>query len=272
MSEKRFPRGWRKVALAAWPRPHDPTTYGVLELDASPALRYLKDLRRRHGIKVTMTALVVKALAHAMAEVPASRRMLRRGRLHERERLDVFVHVDRAGRDLSGFKLEDVPAKDMLEVAREIAERAEAVRAAESPERLRRSTAVTDRLPRFLMPLALRIQDVLAHDFGLTLPALGIFPDPFGAALVTNVGSLGLDLAFPPMPPIGRAVMVLAVGQVREKPWVVDGAVVARPVLNVGVTLDHRMLDGAEGSRLARAFAAALADPAGTFGAADGNG
>lgn len=260
------PRGWRKVAIASWPKPHDPTTYGILELDATPALGYLDSLRERAGVPVTMLSLVLKALAHAMTQEPAANRMLRFGRMVARDRVDLFVHVDRAGQDLSGFKLEDVPHKPLLEVARELAARASRVRASESPEALRRSTQITDRLPSFLLPLAIAIQDVLAHDFQLAIPALGIFPDPFGAAMVTNVGSLGLDLAFPPVPPLARSSLVIAMGRVKEKPWVVDGSVVPRPVLTFGVSVDHRYLDGSQASRLAQAFSQALSDPERHFG------
>ena len=266
MSKTVKPHGWRKVAIASWPRPHDPTTYGVLELDATPALAYLGALRERTGVNVTMLALVLKALAHAMAQEPASTRMLRFGRWVERAQLDLFVQVDRGGRDLSGLKLENVPAKGVLDVAQEIASRSGAVRAEESPERLRRSTSVTDRLPIFLMPLALRIQDWLAHDWGIGIPALGIFPDPFGAAMVTNIGSLGLEVALPPVPPLARCSLVMALGRVTEKPWVVDGQVVARPVMTLGVAIDHRALDGAQASRMAQTFRAALADPERLFG------
>jgi pyruvate dehydrogenase E2 component (dihydrolipoamide acetyltransferase) len=260
------PRGWRKVAIASWPKPHDPTTYGMLEFDATAALRYVEQLRVRTGVPVTMLALVIKALAHVMAQEPASTRMLRFGRWSERPSLDLFVQVDRAGQDLSGIKLENVPAKDIPGLAIELSERAGSVRAERSSERLRRSTSVTDRVPMVLMPLALTIQDLLAHDLGIGIPALGIFPDPFGAAMVTNVGSLGLDLAFPPVPPLARCSLVMALGRVTEKPWVVDGQVVARPILTLGVAIDHRMLDGAQASRMAQAFTALMTDPERVFG------
>ncbi|MNR83000.1 Dihydrolipoyllysine-residue acetyltransferase component of pyruvate dehydrogenase complex [compost metagenome] len=271
MSKTVKPHGWRKVAIASWPKPHDPTTYGVLELDATPALAYLDKLRERKGVSVTMLALVLKALAHAMAQEPASTRMLRFGRWVERDSLDLFVQVDRGGRDLSGLKLTNVPSKGILDVAQEIATRAGAVRAEASPEQLRRSTSVTDRMPMWLMPLALWIQDRLAHDWGLAIPALGIFPDPFGAAMVTNIGSLGLEVAFPPVPPIARCSLVMAMGRVREKPWVVDGQVLVRPVLTLGVAIDHRALDGAQASRMAQAFTEVLAEPERFFGP-DGEG
>lgn len=269
MSKTVKPHGWRKVAIASWPKPHDPTTYGMLEIDASPALAYLAALRERSGVPVTMLALVLKALAHAMAQEPASTRMLKFGRWVERDSVDLFVQVDRQGRDLSGFKLSNVPAKDLLGVARELATRAGAVREETSPETLRRSTAVTDRLPMVLMPLAIAIQDWLAHDLGIAIPALGIFPDPFGAAMVTNIGALGLDVAFPPVPPIARCALVMALGRVSEKPWVVDGQVVARPILTLGVAIDHRALDGAQASRMAQAFSAAMAEPERFFGSGE---
>lgn len=260
------PRGWRRVAIASWPRPHDPTTYGVLELDASAALRYLEDLRERTGVRVTLLALVVKALAHVMAQEPASTRMLKFGRWVERRSLDIFVQVDRGGRDLSGIKLVDVPARSLGELSGEVASRSEAVRAERSAESLRRSTAVTDRLPMFLLPLAIRLQDFLAHDWEVGIPALGISADPFGAAMVTNVGSLGLELAFPPVPPIARCSLVLALGRVSPRPWVVEGEVVVRPILSLGVALDHRALDGAQASRMAAAFRAVFSEPERIFG------
>ncbi len=257
--------------MASWPKPHDPTTYGVLELDAKPALQYLDALRARTDVPVTLLALILKILAHAMAQEPASTRMLRFGRWVERPSVDLFVQVDRGGRDLSGIKLVNVPAKGVVAIAEEISARASAVRADASREALRRSTSVTDRLPMFLMPLALKFQDLLAHDLGIGIPALGIFPDPFGAAMVTNVGSLGLDLAFPPVPPLARSSLVMALGRVTDKPWVVDGHVVVRPVLTLGVAIDHRALDGAQASRMAQMLTALLADPMGAFGP-DGNG
>jgi pyruvate dehydrogenase E2 component (dihydrolipoamide acetyltransferase) len=42
---------------------------------------------------------------------------------------------------------------------------------------------------------------------------------------------------------------ILAVGAIIDKPWVVDGQIVVRPIMNVGLTYDHRTIDGAEAGR-----------------------
>ena len=38
---------------------------------------------------------------------------------------------------------------------------------------------------------------------------------------------------------------ILAVGAIIDKPWVVDSQIVVRPIMNVGLTYDHRTIDGA---------------------------
>jgi 2-oxoisovalerate dehydrogenase E2 component (dihydrolipoyl transacylase) len=74
---------------------------------------------------------------------------------------------------------------------------------------------------------------------GTTTPA-----DMLGTTLtITNVGPFGVDGAVAILPP-GTAAIV-AVGQIAPRPWVVDGAIAVRQVVELTVTFDHRMVDGA---------------------------
>ena len=81
-----------------------------------------------------------------------------------------------------------------------------------------------------------------------------------GTVSLTNIGVFGIDGGTPLLPP-GQAA-ILAIGRVVERPWVVAGAVVPRPVMQVTLTFDHRVMDGATGSRVLRSVADFLADPA----------
>lgn len=63
-----------------------------------------------------------------------------------------------------------------------------------------------------------------------------------GTVSITNIGTLGLDFGTPILPP-GQAAIV-ALGSVRKKPWVLEGQVVARDVMVVGGSFDHRLIDG----------------------------
>ncbi|MCP3988865.1 MAG: 2-oxo acid dehydrogenase subunit E2 [Actinomycetia bacterium] len=81
-----------------------------------------------------------------------------------------------------------------------------------------------------------------------------------GAGLtITNLGDRGVDrvsgVIFPPQ------VALVGFGGVRQRPWVVDGAVVARPVLTVSLAADHRASDGIVGSRFLSIIADHLQRP-----------
>jgi pyruvate dehydrogenase E2 component (dihydrolipoamide acetyltransferase) len=76
------------------------------------------------------------------------------------------------------------------------------------------------------------------------------------SSTISNLGGLGIDrfdaLLVPPQPTI------LSVGRIVETPVVVDGRVRVRPLLEVGLTVDHRVADGADGARLLDTFATRL--------------
>lgn len=64
---------------------------------------------------------------------------------------------------------------------------------------------------------------------------------------VNNFGALGLDDADPIINHPEAAI--LGVGSIRPQPAVVDGEIVARPLLKLITAFDHRICDGAEAGR-----------------------
>jgi pyruvate dehydrogenase E2 component (dihydrolipoamide acetyltransferase) len=77
---------------------------------------------------------------------------------------------------------------------------------------------------------------------------------------ITNVGVFGVDAGTPILNP--GEVAILALGRVLSRPWVVEGAVVARDVVTLALSFDHRVVDGALGARVLREVADFMADPA----------
>jgi len=54
---------------------------------------------------------------------------------------------------------------------------------------------------------------------------------------------------------------ILAVGAIMDKPWVVDGQIVIRPIMNVGLTYDHRTIDGARAGEFMRTLKLFIENP-----------
>lgn len=81
-----------------------------------------------------------------------------------------------------------------------------------------------------------------------------------GTITITNVGVFGIDTGTPILNP-GEAA-ILAFGAIREQPWVHKGKIKKRFVTQLALSFDHRLVDGALGSRLLSDVAAVLEEPA----------
>ncbi len=81
-----------------------------------------------------------------------------------------------------------------------------------------------------------------------------------GTITITNVGVFGIDTGTPILNPGESAI--LALGAIRDLPWVVDGTVVPRKVCQLALSFDHRVVDGQHGSQFLADVGALLSDPA----------
>ncbi|HEU4449835.1 MAG TPA: 2-oxo acid dehydrogenase subunit E2 [Gaiellaceae bacterium] len=254
-------QGWRKVASATWREPLDPQVYGDLEVDAGELVAFVEDARASTGVHVTVTHLVGRAVAHALGENPDLNVSRRGGRFVPRESVDVFfvVAVD-GGRDLSGVKVRTADRKSAVEIAEELSARAARIRSGDGAEvgGPRRLLAA---LPLPALRLALGLTTWLTADRDVDLRRFGLPRQPFGSALVTSVGMLGVQHAYAPLSPLYRVPFLALVSEVTERAVVRAGDVVARPMLTVSATMDHRYLDGAHAARLARSVRGYLEDP-----------
>jgi pyruvate dehydrogenase E2 component (dihydrolipoamide acetyltransferase) len=81
-----------------------------------------------------------------------------------------------------------------------------------------------------------------------------------GTITITNLGSFGMDTGTPILNP--GEVAIVALGTIRQKPWVVDGEVVPRYVTTIGASFDHRVVDGDVASRFLADVASVMEEPA----------
>jgi len=248
------------MALHAWHGPGDPSVYGTLEIDVEAARNLIGELRAESGRRVTMTHLVGRALALAIRERPEVNAIVRFGSLYQRETIDIFFQIAMdGGEDLNGAKIARADEKGVVEIAAELEEVARAVRA-------RRTDAVrTARRFKFMPPgltgLAMKASAFAIYDLGLDLSRFGVPYDGFGSAMITNVASFGLSTGHAPLLPFSRCPIIMLLGEIQERAVVRDGVVVPRPILPIGVTFDHRLLDGFQAGKMASRFKELLEQP-----------
>lgn len=251
---------WRRLALNTWDTPTDPKIYGTLEIDATEANAYLQALRSQGGPRVTVTHLVGHAVALAIRERPEVNAILRHRTLYRRETIDVYFQIAfEGGEDLNGAKIVSADQKGVVGIARELEESARAVR--ERRAKTVSNAKTFSKLPSFITGPAMRLGTFAHYELGLDLQRFGVPWDGFGSVMVTNVGSFGLATGLAPLVPFSRCPLILLLGEIRERPVVRDGQIVARPILPIGVTLDHRVIDGYQASKLAARFVHIMENP-----------
>jgi pyruvate/2-oxoglutarate dehydrogenase complex dihydrolipoamide acyltransferase (E2) component len=253
-------RGWRRVAGAMWRAPDDPQIFGALDVDATPVLAAIERARMA-GHRVTPTHLVGRAVARAFVEVPDLNVQIRGGRMRPRPSIDVFfITAVAGGKDLSGVKIANTDRKPVVEVAAELASSSGKLKRGDDPG-FARTKRLTDGLPSWLLRPALRASAFLTERLRLDIPRLGLHASPFGSAMVSSVGMLGLPRGFAPLAWMYDVPVLVLVGEITDQPVAIDGRVVVRPILPITATIDHRYVDGWHIARLMKAFRAYLAAP-----------
>jgi pyruvate dehydrogenase E2 component (dihydrolipoamide acetyltransferase) len=76
---------------------------------------------------------------------------------------------------------------------------------------------------------------------------------------VTSLGEQGVETVFPIIYP--PQVAIVGFGKVVERPWVVQGRIVARPVVTATLSADHRVSDGHRGGLFLAAIDRLLQEP-----------
>jgi pyruvate dehydrogenase E2 component (dihydrolipoamide acetyltransferase) len=110
----------------------------------------------------------------------------------------------------------------------------------------------------------LRLLSFVLYTLNVRVP--GLPGDTFGSVMITNVGSLGLDVAYPPLVPFSRVPILIAVGAVADEPVVEGDRVVPAKVFGLHATFDHRFIDGYHAATMSRVLRERLEDPERYFG------
>lgn len=203
-----------------------PQVVGSLDVDAEPLLAFIA-ATELVGYRLTPMTLVGRAVAHALQQVFVTR-----------DAIDVFFITSVSARhELLGIKVGDLDHKSAIAVAHELAER---------------SNHAMDSLPPRLLRVALRLGSLVTER---------LRPTPFGSAIVSSVGMLGLPQGFTPLAQMYDVPLLVLVGEITEKALLVDGNVVPRRVLPLCATIDHRYADSWHISKLVAAVRDYLADP-----------
>jgi pyruvate dehydrogenase E2 component (dihydrolipoamide acetyltransferase) len=262
---------FRRIALGTWRTEYDPSVYGSLVIRMDKAMDYINRFRERKGRRLTITHLVGKAVAATIQAMPDANGILRWGHIYVRDNIGLSFQVslvdkDTGMLDLSAVTIRDVDKKSLLQLVDEFEDHVGKVRRGEDEE-LGKARSMFKFMPPWITHYVLRFISFLGYTLNLNLKWLGVPQDPFGSAMITNVGALGLETAYAPLVPYSRCPLILAVGALQDEAVVENGHVVPRKVMRIFATFDHRLMDGAHAAVMAKVLRQWLENPVDHFDA-----
>jgi pyruvate dehydrogenase E2 component (dihydrolipoamide acetyltransferase) len=262
------PPVFRKVAFGTWKTASDPSVYAQVDVDVTQAKAFAEKYSAEHNVKITMTHLVARAITRCMISRPEINGMIRRGKISLREHVAIFFQVNAPGSgtdkvkgaSLSGTTIHQAENLSTAEIARKLSKNASDIKQ-NKDEAFNQSMKMIGALPwRWVRPFLLFTTWII-YELNLDLSFLGFPKDPFGSVMVTNIGGMGIDIAWAPLCPYTRVPLLLTIGAVKDRVVAIDGKVEIRPIMSIGVTFDHRLIDGVHAAQMSAEFKKCFAEP-----------
>ncbi|WP_367389723.1 2-oxo acid dehydrogenase subunit E2 [Lewinella sp. LCG006] len=237
---------WRKTASTIYQKPNDSKIIGSVEFDITDLNTFIQQ-KRSEGLKLTPTHVFTLATARAIAEkIPEMNSFIRRGKVELHPQIDAMVSVLLPKGQMGSVKLENVDKLSLEETVEQLSNKIKIARQQnDESEKLKNGLGS---IPWPFRQWVYRLIYLLNIRWGIDLP--GLSTHRFGSFVVSNIGSLGLDVGYPALFPVANVPFVLILGGIQEKPWVVDGEICIRTIMKVAIAMDHRMIDASHGGQL----------------------
>jgi hypothetical protein len=229
------------------PRRNDSVVYFEQKIDVSQTQDYLKRWKTENPkLPLRLFHLYIAAGVRTLHDRPRLNRFIAGKRLYQRNAIDLSISVLKAKHDdaeLTVVKQRFDPEDGLLDTRAKVEEILSTGRQAEKTSSEREVSLLT-KLPRWFIPLLFKLQRF--GDYTNLLPASLIENDPlYASAIISHLGSIGLDPAYHHLYEHGTLPIFMVIGKIRKEPIVTpDGDIEVRPIVTVRFSFDERVADG----------------------------
>ena len=229
--------------------------HGLIEVDVTELRRALRS-RAETGRPLSFTAFVMHAVARAVAEDRVLQAYRRRNTLVLFDDVDINTQIEGTVAGQKIVKSLIVRAANQKTAEQITTEIRAGQRGEPADSRRYRGTLAFARIPRPLRAVMWRVvmsRPELVKRFG-------------GTVAISSIGMFGPGGGWGI--PIGPSTLMITVGGIVTKPQYADGVLVPRELLDLTITVDHAIIDGATAARFAQRLTELLGSADGMSGGA----
>lgn len=249
MNKKELNTDWRKTAAAIYNKPNDSKILGSVEVDITELEAFVSE-QRTIGLKITLTHVFMLAAARAIKyDVPQLNTYIVRGNVKGNKSVNVSLSILQSDGSMSSIMIENADKLSLGDAVKTINDAVKSGRKGDE-NKTTQNKQVIAKIPYPFRKWILMIFKSLSVKWGINLPFTGFSPNNFGSFILSNIGTLGLDIGYPALMPIANVSFVMIMGKVQKKPLVIGNEIVPRTVITLGAAIDHRIADASHAGLL----------------------
>jgi pyruvate/2-oxoglutarate dehydrogenase complex dihydrolipoamide acyltransferase (E2) component len=237
----------KKICYSAWSTPYDPQVYTTIKLDITKIIPYLekkseedlKDLNEHYKV----TTFTIKLMSLVLKKYPAVYGYIKFGIYEPKEGIDIccLVNVGK-GKELANTTLKDCELKTLKEIHMELNSNASLLKERKNKEQNKKMN-LYKLIPTFLLGPLAQIFSYISS-IGIQIKTLGLKQFEFGSCVITNIGSIGIENSFAPIPPISFAPAILTLcSYYKVNAKNKEGNIENKIYLKMNFTTDYRFFD-----------------------------
>ena len=239
----------KKIMAATWGAPQDPTSYIPVDYDVTKTQQFLKKVNQQSpDNKITLTHIYTRAMGLAMSKNRREVGRIKWGNFQRAKEIKITVLVDYdGGKDLVPITITEPQKFNIIELAEEINKKVRIVKEKKDKSH-NELTSMVKFFPSFLVGALQSCSTYLSQNCGWTIDFMKLRGNQWGHGVLTNIGSIGLEQGFAPIPCVIYPQFLICTGKTTKKPVVVQNSagedeIVIKPLITSVFTFDHRFGD-----------------------------
>ena len=235
----------RKVCVANWSAPEDPSCYCSIELDCETIDSFIDAYNQKNQAEqITYTHFFLKLLGLSFRKSPSANGTMSFGQFvpFEGVHISALVDVNVQGKDLKTVTLNNCESLSYSEIHGIINKRVKSSKS--NQKNSENQNTFTSLLPAPLVSCLLAVGSFVSYYLGTGLGLFKLRKYHFGNVLLANLSLMDIYDSFVPLVGFSNSILVATICKPRKRAVVAtDGQMVARKTINLNVVFDHRFAD-----------------------------
>ncbi len=233
--------------------------YYRMQVDLTKTLLFIQAANEK-GVRLTLFQVLIAALLRTGVEIPELNRFVSGHRIFER-REHSAAYTMKAGEEDATARVRLDPGDPLAVVSEKILATTRKARQ-EASGGGRTIFDTLEHVPRWVLRRVMRLWSWLDY-YDLLPKFIREMTPMYSSVYVANLASYDIDAPFHHLFDYGNVSLFVTLGHVHQAPVATgDSRLEVRPVVNLGLTLDERIVSGSTSSRALKRLKEVMEDPA----------